>query len=40
MAVAETARLIVDLSLKGNFARQLGASGRALGKFDARLDAT
>ena len=40
MALAETAKLVVDLSLKGNFARQLATSGRALGKFDARLDQT
>ena len=40
MAVAETARLIVDLSLKGNFNRQIGTTGRALGKFEAQLDRT
>lgn len=33
MAVSETAKLIVDLSLKGNFARQMNASTKALDKF-------
>jgi hypothetical protein len=40
VAIAETAKLVVDLSLKGNFARQLGQSGRALGTFDAKLAQT
>src|SRR5690349_13646595 len=40
MALAETANLIVNLSLKGNFARQLGSANRALGTFDAKLDHT
>lgn len=34
MAVADTAKLIVDLSLKGNFARQLGAASKATKQFD------
>lgn len=34
MAVADTAKLIVDLSLKGNFAKQLGAASKAAKSFD------
>ena len=34
MAVADTAKLIVDLSLKGNFARQLGLASKATKNFD------
>ena len=40
MALAETARLVVDLSLKGNFARDLRKTSGALGQFEARMDRT
>ena len=40
MALAETARLVVDLSLKGNFARDLRKTSGALGQFEARIDRT
>ena len=40
MAFADTAKLIVDLSLKGNFNAQLKSSERALGSFDAKLSRT
>ena len=40
MALAETAKLVVDLSLKGNFARQVGTANRALGKLDTQLNNT
>lgn len=40
MALADTARLIASLDLKGNFNAQLRASEKALGSFDARLDKT
>ena len=40
MALAETAKLIVDLSLKGNFASSLAANQKALKGFDAAVDRT
>lgn len=40
MGLADTANLIVDLSLKGNFKNQLNGAQRALGTFDAKLDRT
>jgi hypothetical protein len=40
VALAETAKLVVDLSLKGNFARQVGTANRALGKLDTQLNNT
>jgi len=40
VALAETAKLVVDLSLKGNFARQVGTANRALSKLDKGLDRT
>ena len=38
MALADTANLIVNLSLKGNFANQLSKTQRSLNTFDRRLD--
>lgn len=38
MALADTAKLVVDLSLKGNFAQGIGRVSRDLNKFDARLN--
>lgn len=40
MAFADTAKLIVDLSLKGNFASSLASSERALGRFDKAITGT
>ena len=37
MALADTAKLIVDLSLKGNFSAQLAANRRALTSFDRAI---
>lgn len=40
MAIADTARLIASLDLKGNFDARIRASEKALGSFDAKLDRT
>ncbi len=40
MAFADTAKLVVDLSLKGNFSSQLKSSERALNGFSTKLDTT
>lgn len=40
MALAETAKLIVDLSMTGNFARQTKAAEGALGKLGTKLSQT
>ena len=40
MALAETANLIVKLSLAGNFASKLGAAEKSLGRFGTKLDQT
>lgn len=40
MALADTAKLVVDLSLKGNFASQLSTSQKALANFDKQVATT
>ena len=40
MALADTAKLVVDLSLAGNFSRSIGTAQRSLGRFDAALSKT
>lgn len=40
MTIAESAKLVVNLNLAGNFAQNLKASQKALGSFDAKLSQT
>jgi hypothetical protein len=40
VALADTAKLVVDLSLAGNFSRNLSTAQRSLGRFDAALSKT
>jgi TP901 family phage tail tape measure protein len=38
MALIDTAKMVVDLSLRGNFSRNLGKVSRDLNRFDSRID--
>ena len=40
MALSDTAKLVVDLSLAGNFSRSITQAGRSLNKFDAQVSNT